>query len=121
MAAPENPAHPAPVGEPFSRFYIERGAPAQDNQLFRNRLTGYLQSKHYNDYGEIALYLRQEGGLLVPTSYLAGAVYWDFPKFFTDTAIEHVLSAITFIWRFLRAKYSTWAPAKAPTLDDMLA
>jgi hypothetical protein len=34
-----------PSGELFSRLYIDRGAPAQDSQFFRNRLSGYLSRK----------------------------------------------------------------------------
>jgi hypothetical protein len=96
---PSNPKPPA--GELFSRLYIEQGAPTQDSQLFRNRLSGYLYAKHYSDYREIAGHLMQEGGLFV----VPNGGYYDFPTFFTNAKIEFVLNSITLIWRFLKAKY----------------
>ena len=88
------------------RAYLERGAPAQDNKFFRNRLEAFLTKNHYKDYAEIASYLKQEAGLVVETSYTQGlGVYYDFPKFFTGTRMEYVLSVITLIYRFLYNKY----------------
>jgi len=121
MAASSKNDQPIPVGEPFARLYLERGAPAQDNQVFRNRLEAYLLAKHYKDYSELSSYLKQEGGLIVPTSFVAGSIYYDFPEFFTKTPIAYVLSAITFIWRYLHSKYAEWKPGdKGRTFADML-
>lgn len=95
-------------GELFARLYMERGAPAQDNPFFRNRLDAYLQTNHYSDYAKISAYLKQEAGLIVSTSYLEKFhnVYYNFAEFFSKTRIDLVLSAFTLIWRFLRKEYS---------------
>lgn len=97
-------------GELFSRLYIERGAPAQDSQFFRNRLSGYLSASHAADGAAISAYLKQEGGLIL--SYKG---YWDFDGFFTETRIEFVLSSITLIWRFLKKQYPSWDRISDPT------
>lgn len=98
---------PVAVGELFARQYIERGAPVQDNLLFRSRLDAFLQANHYKDYAEIAAYIRQESGLVVETywSDTFKSVYYKFTEFFTKTKIEFVLSTVTLIWRFLHNKY----------------
>lgn len=121
MAASTKNDQPIPVGEPFARLYLERSAPAQDNPLFRNRLEAYLRANHYGDHAKLTTYLKQEGGLIVPSSYLQNVgFYYNFPEFFEKTQIEHVLSAITFIWRFLRTEYPEWKPAgKGLTLAAM--
>lgn len=104
---PRKSPPPIAVGELFARQYVERGAPIQDNPFFRSRLDAFLQANHYNDYAEIAIYLRQESGLVVDTFYsdTYKSVYYKFTDFFSSTKIELVLSAITLIWRFLYKKY----------------
>jgi hypothetical protein len=94
-----------PAGELFSRLYIERGAPTQDSQLFRNRLAGYLETSHFADYGEIARHLQQEAGLIVNATMSGISVYYDFPSFFRKTDIRFLLDSITLIWRHLKTKY----------------
>jgi hypothetical protein len=95
------------IGELFARQYVERGAPVQDNTLFRNRIDAFLQANHYKDYADIATYLRLESGLIVGTFYSDSykTVYYKFTEFFTSTKIELVLSSLTLIWRFLHKKY----------------
>ena len=96
----------APVGELFIRVYLERGTPAQDNLLFRNRIEAYLSSNHYKDYSELTNYLKQEAGLVVAVTYQQKlGMYYNFPDFFGKSPIEYVLTAITLIWRFLQKKY----------------
>jgi hypothetical protein len=100
---------PAPVGELFSRVYLERGAPLQDDPRFRNRLDAYLSSRHRDDYGKLSAYLKLEAGLVVP--FYSG--HFQLAKFFTEFSIGDVLTAITLIWRYLRATYSApFIPAK---------
>jgi len=60
----------SPRGELFSRLYVERGAPTQNSQFFRNRLAGYLEAGYFSDYGDISKYLQQEAGLIVRTTYV---------------------------------------------------
>jgi hypothetical protein len=105
-----------PVGELFSRLYIERNAPTQDSSFFRNRLSGYLEANHYSDYGEIAKYLKQEAGLIIVSTWVekSNFVYFDFPTFFTETRIEFILSSTTLIWRFLKDKYQNWNSGSIP-------
>ncbi len=112
----EQNTNTVPIGELFARAYLERGTPAQDNSFFRNRLEAYLQSNHYADYGKIAAYLQREAGLVVASSYIEkyNNVYYNFSKFFSETRIELVLSAITLIWRFLRVSYPKAQRPKAP-------
>jgi hypothetical protein len=54
-----------PIGELFSRLYLERGVPGvpAQNPFFRNRLDAFLQANHYKDYAELSIYLKQEAGL----------------------------------------------------------
>lgn len=104
------------VGELFARQYVERSAPLQDNPLFRSRLDAFLQGNHYKDYADLAAYLRQESGLVVETFYsdTYKSVYYKFTDFFSTAKIEHVLSAVTLIWRFL-GKYSEALSTRNPT------
>lgn len=103
------------VGDLFTRQYLDRGAPLQDNQFFRSRLDAFLQANHYKDYADLAAYLRQESGIVVETFYSDEYknVYYKFTDFFSSTRIEHVLSAITLIWRFL-GKYSQTLSTRNP-------
>lgn len=92
-----------PVGELYSRAYLERGAALHDNQFFRNRLDGYLTKNHFKEWSDIASYLKVEAGLIVEAGLVQPhGVYYNFPKFFTETRVEYVLSAVTLIWRYLR-------------------
>lgn len=120
-------AQQKPTGELFSRLYLERGAPLQDSSYFRNRLEAYFLKNHYKDYAEVSAHLKQEAGLVVTTSYMKqyNSVYYDFPTFFSSTPIEHILSSVTLIWRYLKSKYQEWhsreAVFKAPAADAWLA
>jgi len=95
------------AGELFIRQYIDRGAPTQDSVLLRNRLDGYLQANHYAEYAKLASYLRQEGGLVIGTFYSDkhNTAFFNFNQFFTGSPIELVLSAITLVWRYLKANH----------------
>jgi hypothetical protein len=85
---------------------MDRGTPVQDSEVLRNGLEGYLLANHHSDYFEIASYLKQEGGLVVPHGYALATGDWcNFNEFFTKFPIGQVLTAITFIWQFLRNKY----------------
>lgn len=108
----------APVGDLFSRVYLERSAPMQDNPRFRIRLAAVLEGYPRN-HKEISVYLQREAGLIVRH---VGANH-QFSKFFTQSPIEHVLDAITLIWQCLRAayqQYSSRAPQQRayPAADD---
>ncbi len=96
----------APAGELFSRVYLERGAPLQDNARFRNRLDAFL-ADFWKEHRGISHYLKQEAGLIIPPR---GSSY-NFEKFFANDPIEHVLDAITLIWQYLRATYQQWTKA----------
>jgi hypothetical protein len=103
-----------PEGELFARLYLERGAPAQDSQFFRNRLEAFLLKNHHKDYAEIAGYLKEEAGLIVEVTWQEKfGVFYNFAKFVTETRIEHLLSAITLIWRFLYGKHAFWRNKEA--------
>ncbi|MEO8157921.1 MAG: hypothetical protein ABI648_09005 [Betaproteobacteria bacterium] len=107
-----------PVGELFARVYLERGAPTQDNDFFRNRLEAYLSSNHYKDYAELSKYLKQEAGLVVPVTYQQQfGLYYNFPDFLSKTRIEYLLTAMTLIWRFLRQKYPQATRASKPGIQ----
>jgi hypothetical protein len=104
-----------PVGELFSRLYIERGAPVQDSAPFRNRLDAYLQAAHYSEYAEIASYLRREAGLVVGTFYAEkyNTAFYKFTDFFTQSPMPAVLSSVTLIYRYLKDKF----PERLSTRD----
>ncbi|MBW8327764.1 MAG: hypothetical protein K0M48_00935 [Thiobacillus sp.] len=92
----------APAGELFSRVYLERGAPLQDSARFRNRLYAYLQTNCNNELARIAAHIKQEGGLIIRYGYYA----YEFTEFFTEERIEHVLDAITLIWKYFDLTYT---------------
>jgi hypothetical protein len=111
-----------PVGEPFSRLYLQRGAPTRDSTFFRNRLDAFIQANYYKDYADLTSFLKQEAGLVVPSTWgKEFGLYYNFPKFLTDTKIEYVLSAITFIWRFLRQAHAVWKPPLRGTVASVFA
>ncbi|RZI57223.1 MAG: hypothetical protein EOP14_05160 [Pseudomonas sp.] len=96
-----------PVGELFSRLYIEQGAPVQDSAPFRNRLDAYLQATHYSEYAAIASYLRREAGLVVGSFYgdRTNTTFYKFTDFFTQSPMPGVLSSLTLIYRYLKDKF----------------
>jgi len=103
----ETPQQPAPVGELFSRVYLERGAPLQDSPRFRNRLDAYLGG-HAADHRDLSAFLRREAGLIVR---FPG--YYDFTALFTNEPIEHVLDVITLIWKYFVLTYQNRRVADA--------
>jgi len=82
-----------PLGELFSRVYLEKSSPTQDSLRFRKRLGHYLQSMTTASYAvsEIA----KETGEKV-ASY-GGGFYWD--KFTRDVQLRDLLDSITIIYR----------------------
>jgi hypothetical protein len=84
------------VGELFTRLYLQASAPLQDSQALRNRLHAYFESRLINDSGELAHYLKLEGGFEISRN----GSYYFFQDFFEEVPIEKLLSAITLIWRF---------------------
>jgi hypothetical protein len=66
-----------------------------------------LQANHYAEYAKLASYLRQEGGLVIGTFYSDkhNTAFFNFNQFFTGSPIELVLSAITLVWRYLKANH----------------
>jgi hypothetical protein len=96
-----------PIGELFSRLYIERGAPSRDSVPFRRRLEAFLLANYSEEYPKLVSYLKQEAGIEVPTTWLEKYhnLFYNFPKFFSEAPIDEILSAITLIHRFLEKTY----------------
>lgn len=84
------------IGELFSRLYLRGDALLQDSETLRNRLHAYLESHFDNDSGDLARYLKLEGGFEISQN----GSYYFFKDFFEEISIEKLLSAITLIWRF---------------------
>jgi hypothetical protein len=104
MRDPKNETTPsAPIGELFTRVYIEPGAPLQDSQKFRNRLAAYVRT-YSNDLYKLAEYIRKEGGLTVP-AYHGPMFYYDFDEFINAERIGDLLNTITLIWRYFQKTY----------------
>ena len=99
-----------PVGELFSRLYLERGAPSRDSSPFRKRLEAFLVANYSEDYPKLVSYLKQEAGIEVPSTWLEKyhTLYYNFPQFFSNAPIEEILSAITLIFRYLEKTYPAY-------------
>jgi hypothetical protein len=92
-------------GELFARLYIERGPATQDNKAFRNRLIGYLQANHHDEFSAIASIAKQELGLIVPVQGGTMGAYCDVSAFLDAAPIAHVLNLVAVIWRVLKERY----------------
>jgi hypothetical protein len=92
-------------GEFFTRLYIERAPPMRDSITFRNRLIGYLQANHRDEYGEIGSHAKQELGLIMPIQYHVLGGFSDVPAFLGLAPIKDFLNLITVIWRVLKPRY----------------
>lgn len=94
-------------GQLFTRLYLEKSAPVQDNILFRNRINAYFRANHYKDDAKVSSYLQQEAGIIIKSTWLEASksVYYDYQEFFTTTRIEFVLNSITLIRDFLVKNY----------------
>jgi hypothetical protein len=106
-------------GEFFSRAYIERGPPTRDSQAFRNRLTGYLEANHRDEFYAIASVAKQELGLVVDIRH-GVHVYADVPDFVQTRPMPKVLDLITVIWRVLQPRYghTNWREFVARAMRD---
>lgn len=82
-------------GELFSRVYLDRGAPTQDNMRFRLRMFGYLEMARGTDWYALSKSIKMSGGFdILGTN--AG-----FKKFFLESPVVDVLDFITLHWRDL--------------------
>lgn len=88
-----------PAGELYSRVYLDRGAPKQDDKKFRIRLGAYCDEQfRYHTFGRsVTRYLMREAALKVPW---AGSDF-DFTNFFLNLKLRDLLDCITIIWRHL--------------------
>lgn len=96
-----------PVGELFSKIYIERGKPQRDSIRFRRRLAYYVH-EHLEQSGKlIASMLRQELGAIVSNTFFGPT---SIHTFFVDAELPDILNAITLLWRVLtKSGYNTRA------------
>jgi hypothetical protein len=92
-------------GEFFSRLYVEHGPPTRDSVAFRNRLIGYLEANHPDEFYAIASMAKRELGLIVRAHSGIAAMYYDVPQFFQSESMPHVLNMITVVWRVLKPRY----------------
>lgn len=89
-------------GKRFSLVYLERGAPARDNQRFRNRLAAFYTHNLVNNHREvIQKALQQEAGIELPwfanQGYRVGSL-------FQEGELRDVLDAITIIYQVLHRR-----------------
>ncbi|MEJ1167869.1 hypothetical protein [Variovorax sp. CCNWLW235] len=92
----------APLGMPFTRLYLQPAAPLSDSAPFRIRLGSYAQEHLKAEHGDLATFLRVEGGLK-----LSHTGYWRYDQFFETAALPDILNAITFVYRYLMGKHAT--------------
>ena len=88
------------TGQLFTHVYLDRGPPTQDNELFRRRLGGYVESKLSEYRFGLAAYIKTETGLTVGQRG-PGLAY---EEFFVRTPLQYVLNVITLVSRFLRER-----------------
>jgi hypothetical protein len=107
-------------GEFFTRMYIERGPTTRDSVTFRNRLIGYLQANHHDEYGAIGSHAKQELGLIMPIQHGVMGGYYNVPAFLDSAPIKDVLNVITVIWRVLKPRYGEkkWCEFVARAMRD---
>ncbi len=83
-------------GKRFSLLYLERSAPVQDSQRFRNRLAAYYQDNLDEYYcGNIVKIIMKETGAVIP--FTIGTYQVD--RFIRENAIRDVLDSITLIYK----------------------
>ena len=97
--------NPIPVGEPYARVYLQRGVPTADSPRFRTRLAAYcteaISTPTRVDYkARLAAYLTRELGVVMPIS----AGRYSGAALFREGELPDVLSAITFVYRFLNTE-----------------
>lgn len=99
--------HP-PLGQLYSRLYVDAGAPAPDSVRFRTRLEAYFSTMALppDVNHAFALTVQRELGVTVP-SLMYG---YDWAGFLAQAGIADVLSCITLLIQFLRSK--RWAQEK---------
>jgi hypothetical protein len=88
-----------PVGELFSRVYLEKGAPTQDSMRFRRRLAGYLLDVINNHFPRAAS-LRTLASVLhseLGVTFLHSAYDSGWNEFFETAELCDVLDTITLI------------------------
>lgn len=95
----------AETGKPFSRVYLNQGAPTKDSERFRHRLGAYywdhLHAHHAHDLQRA---YAKEGGIKVPYD-MAG---YSISDMFEKSPLRDVLDAITFTFQVLNRK--GWKP-----------
>src|SRR6266478_1598191 len=114
------PDNSQPEGEFFTRLYMERGPPTRDSNTFRNRLIGFLQANHHDEFGAIGSHAKQELGLVIPIQYGVMGGHYDVPAFLGSAPTKDVLNLITVIWRVLKPRYGEkkWREFVARALRD---
>lgn len=85
-------------GKRFSLVYLERGAPARDDQRFRNRLAAYYLEHIHDRFGDgIRKALQREAGIHVPLQ----AYRYRVDKVLKEGDLRDVLDSITIIYHGL--------------------
>lgn len=92
-----------PVGGLFTHVYQDRGHPADDSIVLRNRLASYLGRNHVDELWGLFNYLAQE------TGYIQLAQHRKLTATFVELKIGEFLNVITLIWRFFAPRQ--FAPA----------
>lgn len=82
-----------PIGVPFSRVYLESGAPKADSQRLRERLASYYDANLDDIDTPIVKILQQELGVPVPS----GIGGYMVPEFFRRASLPDFLSTITYV------------------------
>lgn len=90
---------PAPIGQPFTRVYRERGAPTKDSKTFRVRLWAYIKSNFEDNALAIRRVLELQGGISIDGGHSALTA---LDYFFRTHDIADVLDSVTYIYRSLR-------------------
>ena len=86
---------PAPIGQPFTRVYRERGAPTKDSKTFRVRLWAFVSPFSAKRLDSIRQSLAFHGGISIDGG---NSAYVALDYFFKSHDIDDVLDAVTYIY-----------------------
>lgn len=104
----DNNSRSAPIGELFSRAYLEAGEPTLDSPALRRRIAAYVTHDLFKDHWDLSVYLKKEAGESAPVWSAQNSLYHKFDEYLLSLQREQFLNMITHIWRFLNEKYKEY-------------
>jgi hypothetical protein len=101
----QNEPTTSPIGELFTRLYIECGPLAHESESLRRRLGAYVNHDLFKDHWDLSVYLKKESGK-APDSFVGqNMLYHRYEEYFIKLSRDELLDVITLVWRFLFSKH----------------